>query len=210
MKNQVEFKDGANLIGNPKLENDFIYGKGNAYGMETYLEKKTGRTRGWIGYTLSWATRTFAGINDGVPFKPRYDRRHDLSFVCMHKINNRFSLSGNWIYGSGAYTTVPVGRYVFQDQTGIQTHRIIPVYAGRNNYQLAPVHRLDINLIISLKAKRGKPDVTLSLYNAYSRRNPFYIQFREVDDKEGYITAIQPTVVSLFPLLPGITYNIKF
>jgi hypothetical protein len=209
MNNQVEFGDGANLIGNPKVENDFVYGKADAYGIETCLEKKTGRTRGWIGYTLSWVTRTFDDINDGVPFKPRYDRKHDISIVVMHRINNTFSLSFNWIYGSGAYTTLPVGRYVFQNESGVVPRSIIPVFKGRNNYQLQPVHRLDINLVTRLKSKKGQQDITFSLYNAYSRRNPFYVEYEETGH-EGYVTSILPKVVSLFPVLPGITYNFKF
>ena len=210
MKNQVEFRDGADIFGNPKLENDFVYGRGDAYGAEAYLEKKKGKTTGWLGYTWSWATRTFSDINDGERFRPRYDRRHDVSLVFIHKFNRKFSLSGNWIFGSGAWITVPLGRYVFQDQVGNRFERITPVYTKRSNYQLDPVHRLDLSLVMSLKTKKGAADLTFSLYNAYSRRNPFYIRFRQVNDEKGLAAAIEPRVVSLFPVLPGITYNFKF
>ncbi|MBC7829608.1 MAG: TonB-dependent receptor plug domain-containing protein [Chitinophagaceae bacterium] len=210
MKNQVEFRDGADIFGNPKLENDFVYGKGDAYGVESYLEKKKGKTTGWLGYTLSWATRTFADINDGTPFRPRYDRRHDFSFVFIHKFNNKFSLSGNWIFGSGAWITVPLGRYIFQDQVGNRFERITPVYTKRSNYQLAPVHRLDMSLVMSLRTRKGAADLTFSLYNAYSRRNPFYIRFRQLNDEKGLAASIEPRVVSLFPVLPAVTYNFKF
>ncbi|HRE50447.1 MAG TPA: TonB-dependent receptor plug domain-containing protein [Flavitalea sp.] len=210
MNNQIAFRDGANIFGNPKLENDFVYGKGKAYGVESYIEKKNGRTTGWLGYTLSWSLRMFPDIDNGKPFHPRYDRRHDLSLVCMHKINKKLTLSGSWIYGSGAYITIPVGRFVFQDQAGRLTRSITPVYDQRGNYQLAPVHRLDLSLVIALKSRRGSEDITISLYNAYSRRNPYYISFEETNNKEGYVTSIEPTVVSLFPVLPGITYNFKF
>ena len=210
MKNQVEFRDGADIFGNPKLENDFVYGRGDAYGFETYLEKKKGKTTGWLGYTLSWATRTFSDINDGQPFRPRYDRRHDFSFVFIHRFNKKFSFSGNWIFGTGAWITVPLGRFVFQDQIGNRFERITPVYSKRGNYQLAPVHRLDLSLVMSLNSKRGATDITFSLYNAYSRRNPFYIQFRQVNNGEGLAAAIEPRLISLFPVLPAITYNFKF
>lgn len=210
MKNQVEFRDGAELFGNPHLENDFVYGRGDAYGIEAYLEKKKGRTTGWLGYTLSWATRKFADINDGNPFRPRYDRRHDFSFVFIHKINKKFSVSGNWIYGSGVWTTIPLGRYVFQDQVGNRFERITPVYTKRSNYQMDPVHRLDLSLVMALKSKLGTADITFSLYNAYSRRNPFYIRFSQVNNELGFAAAIEPKLVSLFPILPGVTYNFKF
>jgi hypothetical protein len=210
MFNQVEFRDGANVFGNPRLENDFVFGRANAYGLEAFIEKKRGRTTGWIGYTLSWANRRFADINDGNTFRPRYDRRHDVSVVFIHKLNHKLTLSGNWIFGSGAYITVPVGRYIYQDQIGDRVYTITPIYNKRSNYQLPPVHRLDISLVIALKSKRGSQDLTVSLYNAYSRRNPFYIQFRERDNIQGFVTAIEPTLVSLFPVLPGVTYNFKF
>ena len=210
MKNQVEFRDGADIFGNPKLENDFVYGRGDAYGGEVYLEKKKGKTTGWLGYTLSWATRTFSDINDGQSFRPRYDRRHDFSLVFIHRFNSKFSLSGNWIFGSGAWITVPLGRYVFQDQVGNRFERITPVYTKRSNYQLDPVHRLDLSLVMALKTKRGAADLTFSLYNAYSRRNPFYIRFKQLNNDKGLAASIEPRVVSLFPVLPGITYNFKF
>lgn len=210
MYNQVEFMDGANVYGNPRLENDFVYGKGKAYGLETIIEKKTGRTTGWVGYTLSWATRAFADIDGGRSFKPRYDRRHDISMVVSHKISRKFSTSANWVYGSGAYTTLPVGRFMFQDQIGRGLRSIIPVYEQRGNYRLPPMHRLDLNLTMQLRSKKGAQELVLNLYNAYSRRNPFYIQFKEVSNKEGYVTAIEPTLISLFPLLPGLSYNFRF
>jgi hypothetical protein len=105
---------------------------------------------------------------------------------------------------------VPVGRYIYQDQVGDRIYTITPVYTKRSNYRLPPVHRLDLSLVIALKSKRGNQDLTISLYNAYSRRNPFYIQFRERDNEQGFVTAIEPTLVSLFPVLPGLTYNFKF
>ncbi len=211
MNNQVEFADGASLIGNPKIEDQFVFGKANAYGLEACLEKKTGKTKGWVGYTLSWVSRTFADINDGRPFRPRYDRRHDVSVVVTHKINNTFTLSFSWVYGTGAYTTLPVGRYVFQNESGVTPRSIVPVYKDRNNYQLPPVHRLDLGLVANLKSKKGRQqDITFSLYNVYNRRNPFYIEYEERGEKPGYVTSILPKIVSLFPVLPGITYNFKF
>lgn len=210
MHNQVEFRDGANIYGNPRLEDEFVYGRGSAWGAETYLEKKAGRLRGWVGYTLSWCYRQFDAINGGEQFRPRYDRRHDLALVISYKLNNTFKISGNWVYGSGAYTTLPVGRFVFQNQVGRQPRSIIPVYQKRSNYQFPPMHRLDLGLVANLRSKAGTQEIMLSLYNVYSRRNPFFIQFKELSDKDGYVTAIQPKLVSLFPVLPGVTYNFRF
>ncbi len=126
-------------------------------------------------------------------------------FVVMHKLNDMFSFSFNWTYGSGAYTTLPVGRYVYQNESGTAARSVVPIYEGRNNYRLQPVHRLDINFVTTLRSKKSSSRILHSAYIMfYSRRNPFYMQFKEVTDKEGYITSFLPKVVSLFPVLPAL------
>jgi hypothetical protein len=77
MKNQIDFRDGAQLFLNDNLNGEFVFGRGWGYGVELYVEKKTGKLTGWIGYTLSWTKRQFADssngnapINFGKPFFP--------------------------------------------------------------------------------------------------------------------------------------------
>jgi hypothetical protein len=78
---QVDFRDGAQLFVNDDLDKEFVFGTGDTYGTEMYIEKKNGPFRGWIGYTLSWAMREFPDIMDGRPFPSTSDRRHDISVV---------------------------------------------------------------------------------------------------------------------------------
>ncbi|WP_072008481.1 TonB-dependent receptor, partial [Hymenobacter sp. IS2118] len=123
-QNQVDFKDGAQLFVNPDLDTEFLFGKGWAYGNELYLEKKQGRTTGWIGYTLSWSKRQFppqrgtSGINEGRVFFPSYDRRHNLTVVLLHKLNERLNLTSSFVYTSGNPTTLPGARFGVQDVFG--------------------------------------------------------------------------------------------
>lgn len=210
MKNQIDFKDGAQLFVNPDLEKEFVFGKGWGYGNEIYLEKKEGRTTGWIGYTLSWTFRKFDAINDGNRFFPRYDRRHDVSTVLIHELSKRVSVTATWIYGTGSAISLPVGRFVIQDIEGGDL-TIVPEYLQRNSFRMAAYHRLDLGLVWKFKRKWGESDLTFSVYNAYNRRNPYFIYFEELrDETTDLLTGFEAKQVSLFPVIPSVTYNFKF
>ncbi|MHA6248793.1 TonB-dependent receptor [Pontibacter sp. CAU 1760] len=216
MRNQLDFRDGANLFVNDSLENEFLFGKGRSYGSELYLEKKKGKTTGWIGYTLSWTYRKFDSendlddINDGAWFPTRYDRRHDLSLVVMHQFSKRLSINGAFIYGSGTPYSIPLARFAFQDVEG-KSSSIVPIYENRNTYRFSSYHRLDLSAVLKLKPRRGEADLTFSVYNVYNRRNPYFVYFDQVKDQEGFETlGFQAKQVSLFPLIPSVTYNFKF
>ncbi|TXK49096.1 TonB-dependent receptor [Pontibacter qinzhouensis] len=210
MHNQIDFRDGANLFVNDSLENEFLFGKGESYGNELYLEKIQGRTTGWIGYTLSWTYRQFADINDGRRFPNRYDRRHDISVVLLHKLNKRISLTGAFVYGTGNAYSLPVARFAMQDIEG-RTASIVPIYSDRNSFRLAAYHRLDLGLVLKMKPKRGESDLTFSIYNAYNRRNPYFVYFDQINhETEKTPIAFKAKQVSLFPVIPSVTYNFKF
>ena len=215
---QIDFKDGAQLFVNPDLDSEFLFGKGWAYGDEIYLEKKQGRTTGWIGYTLSWTKRRFpaqrgtSGINNGNTFYPTYDRRHNLTVVVLHNLSERVKLTGSFVYSSGQATTLPLGRFLFQDVYGADASAV-PIYPQRNTYRLAPYHRLDIGVVWQLRPNRWIPesDLTFSVYNAYSRRNPYFVYFDQVKDQQTKeVTSYRARQVSLFPIIPSVTYNFKF
>ncbi|MBO2031753.1 TonB-dependent receptor [Siccationidurans ginsengisoli] len=216
--NQIDFRDGAQIFANNDLDSQFLFGRGWAYGNELYLEKKTGKTTGWIGYTLAWTKRNFppqlgtTGINNGHDFYPNYDRRHNLNIVVLHELNPRISLTASFVYTSGAPTTLPFGRFALQDiyQGGIQA---VPVYPDRNSYRMIPYHRLDLGLVYKLRPSRisGQRDLTFSIYNAYNRRNAYFIYFEQTRDKAtDKVTGYRAQQVSLFPLIPSVTYNFKF
>ncbi|WP_151088031.1 TonB-dependent receptor [Hymenobacter baengnokdamensis] len=217
-QNQIDFKDGAQIFANNDLNSQFLFGHGWAYGNELYLEKKTGKTTGWVGYTLAWTKRNFppqlgtTGINNGQDFYPNYDRRHNLTVVVMHELSTRISLTASFVYTSGAPTTLPLGRFALQDiyQGGIQA---VPVYPDRNSYRMIPYHRLDLGMVYKLAPSRmgGERDLTFSIYNAYNRRNAYFIYFEQIRDKTtDMVTGYKAQQVSLFPLIPSVTYNFKF
>ncbi|RFP63683.1 TonB-dependent receptor [Hymenobacter lapidiphilus] len=215
---QIDFKDGAQLFVNPDLDSEFLFGKGWAYGNEIYLEKKQGRTTGWLGYTLAWTKRRFppqrgtSGINNGDTFYPSYDRRHNLTAVVIHNLSDRVKLSGSFVFSSGQATTLPLGRFGFQDVYGAEPSAV-PIYPQRNTYRLAPYNRFDLGVVWQLKPTRWFPesDLTFSVYNAYNRRNPYFVYFDQVKDEQTeQVTSYRARQVSLFPVIPSVTYNFKF
>lgn len=225
LDNQVDFVDWAELFANDNLEEEFAIGKGFAYGAELSLEKKEGRLTGWIGYTLQLIRRgDFRPIDPEAQFQggldyfsPRYDRRHDISVVLVYEINRRLTATASWIYGSGDLTWLPSGRFTFQDIQGGEFSAVVPVYSDRNSVRLADFHRLDLGLVLKFFPKWGESDLTFNVINAYDRRNAFFVflepEFREVDN-DGVLIEIPEKItanqVSLFPILPSITWNFKF
>lgn len=216
MDNQLDLKDGAQIFANPNLEGEFVFGRGWSYGNEIYIEKKEGRTTGWIGYTLSWTYRKFGAsngnlpINGGAPFFPRYDRRHDISAVISHKFNERLTFTVAWVYYTGNAISLPPGRFLLQDVTGGDP-TVVPRFQQRNDLRMPSYHRLDLGLVWKFFPRWGESDLTFSIYNAYNRLNPYFIFFEEIKDPNNDQTlGFQAKQVSLFPVIPSITYNFKF
>ncbi|GAB4133681.1 MAG: TonB-dependent receptor [Bacteroidia bacterium] len=211
MLNQVEFAPSAlpedNV--NNNTDNNFVFGTGESYGTEFFFKKRIGKLNGWIGYTLSWTTRSFPDIEDGRVFYARYDRRHDLSVVVVYELTEKWSLGSVFVYGTGNAITLPVSRYIIEGQ-------IVPEYGPRNSFRMAPYHRLDLSATYTCKPRKlfGKLPYqstwNFSVYNVYNRMNPYFIYF----DNEGSIAEgniqVKAKQVSLFPILPSVTWNFHF
>lgn len=211
MANTLDLRDGAQIFVNNDLPGEFVYGRGWAYGSEWYLEKKGGRTTGWLGYTLAWSWRSFDQIMEGKAFHPRYDQRHNISLVVMHALSKRVFLSFTWVYNTGNAVSLPIGRYFVQDIPGSgDIPQIAPLFTERNSFRMVSYHRMDIGLIWKFKPRWGESDLTFNIYNAYDRRNPYFIYFAELRDDNENLLGFQPRQVSLFPILPAFTYNFRF
>lgn len=213
MSNQLEFKPGAQLLLNQNIEGEMIFGKGQAYGLELFFQKKTGRLTGWIGYTLSRTERTFPDMNEGKPFPYRYDRTHDVSVVANYKLSRKWDASAIFVYGTGNALTMPTGRFVYN--LGYNEYEKQPVFTSLNqydkinDYRMPAYHRIDLAFTYTPKpqsTKRFKSSWVFSLYNLYNRQNPYFI-YMDVDEDE---QTIQGKKVFLFPILPGVTWNFKF
>jgi hypothetical protein len=202
MENQVDYKDGADVfINSDAIESQLLFGKGRAYGIEWLFKKKTGRISGWLSYTLSKTERKIAGINENKWYNAKQDRTHDIAIVTIYQLNKKWTLSANWIYYTGSAVTFPAGKYRIDNQT-------VFYYTKRNAYRMLAYHRLDIGATWILKQKKKfSSELTISLYNAYGRENPYTIEFRDNKDDPDKTEAVQ---TALFKYIPSISYNFKF
>jgi len=197
LNNQVDYKNGANIILNEYVEADLVFGKGKAYGMELFLKKNVGNFSGWISYTLSRVEKKFAEINDGNMFPAKQDKTHDISIVALYNLNNTWTFSATWVYSTGNAVTFPSGKYNMDGMT-------VGYYTERNGYRMSAYHRMDLGSTYHISEKSS---LTFSLYNAYGRANAYSISFRENKDNPMNTEAVK---LSLFSFVPSITYNFRF
>ncbi len=225
MENLIEYKEGASFIAiGSDWQNKVERGAGRSYGMELLLQKKEGRTTGWIGYTLSWSNRQFDNLNFGKRFPYKYDRRHDIGLALVHQWKDRVDISCTWVFGTGNAVTLPMAIYAGEESTagdyyyspypdGSFSPPSLYYYGERNSFRMKAYHRLDASISFKKKKKWGERAWIFGVYNAYSRKNPFYIYL----DESGYYT---PTgeykpdskfkQVSLFPFIPSVSYRFSF
>jgi len=201
MNHISDYKDGTQVMLNEDIESYVLQGEGRSYGLELYLKKKYGDFTGWVSYTLSKTENKIAGINNGEWYNSSYDKTHDVSVVTSYQVSPRVSISANWIFYTGNAVTFPSGKYEFDGNQ-------VPYYTERNGYRMPDYHRLDLNIHLEGKGnKRIKSSWDFSLYNLYNQMNAYTINFRESETNPNVTEAVK---LSLFGIVPSITWNFKF
>jgi len=205
MKNQIEYREGYTpSIKDP--EEEFVFGDGWSYGTEFFFNKTKGRFTGWIGYTLAWSWRKFPDLNKGNKYPAKFDRRHDLSVVGIYELNSKWKLSTVFVYASGNAASLPEKFYLIE---GVLTQQ----YSDINKYRLPSYHRLDISATytpVPKKQRKVTSSWNFSIYNVYSRKNPYFFYFDQTGSAFDGSLQVQAKQVSLFPVIPSVTYNFKF
>lgn len=206
MENQIEYKDGAMSVLSIQnaFDENFYFGSGESFGIEFLIKKEIGKWDGWMGYTLSKSIRNFDAISDGKTFYAKNDRRHDLSTVINYEYNKRLDFSLVFVFKSGNAMTIPTSRYFIQDN-------IVNTYGAKNSYRIQPYNRLDISVNYKLKnLGRFKNVINFSIYNIYARQNPFYIYYETAINLKKFFIETKAKQVSLFTILPSISWRCEF
>ncbi len=206
MVNLLEYKDGASYLSARNWQELVCVGDGWSYGVELLLQRRVGPVTGWIGYTWSRTMHQFdrngQEINYGKPFHAKYDREHDLSVTLQYRINRKWEVAATFIYGTGTRGTLALQRttdYLYSSGKSVA----VPIIEERNNYKMPDYHRLDLGATCHLKDKKHKEFehiVNMSVYNAYCNFNPFLV----------YASGGKLYKLSLFPILPSVSYTFKF
>lgn len=209
IKNRIDYIDGADLIANEAIEQVILNGEMRSYGLELMLRKNTGKLNGWIAYTLSKSeqktpgrTANETGINNGNWYRSAYDKTHNLAVTGSYDLNKKWTFGANFTLQTGQPVTYPNSQYVYQ---GVS----IPNYGLRNENNLPIYHHLDISATLTPKKiadKKFHHEWVFSIYNLYSRKNAASISFRQ-EQQYGTNEAIR---LSIFGIVPSVTYNFKF
>ena len=213
-RNHIDYTDHANLLYNPLLEGELRFGKAWSYGLEMLLQKPAGKLSGWVGYTWSRAMTETQGVNGGDPYPASFDSPHNLSIFVSYDTRKRWSFSANWVFMTGNPITSPIGFYEFNGYE-------VPLYGEKNNDRLPNYHRLDLSVVYRLNKPESQFRHTLSvtLYNAYGRANPFSVSFNKYQDDQGNFVVpsnlegdyeLVPTMISVAGIIPSINYQFKF
>lgn len=207
MNNVLDFKDGADLILNQQIETDLLQGTSRAYGVETQFTKVSGRLTGMISYAYARSLRTIKGadalesINDGREFPSNFDQPHSVNLAWKYGISRRYFFTGAFTFHTGRPVTIPITAFSIENIN-------VSSFSDRNSFRVPAYHRLDLALIIEGSHKRKKfwdGTWTVSLYNAYARRNPYAIFFQEV--RPGILRPFQLSVIGT--VVPSVSYSFK-
>jgi len=223
LQNLIEYKDNSQPDDNVNnnVGNQLTFGNGYSYGAEFFLKKSKGKVNGWIGYTWSRTMRFFDEIDNGLEFPAKYDRRHDLSVVLQYDITERLNVGMAFVYATGNAISLPERRFY-----SFTENRLITVWSTRNGFRMTPYHRLDLSVTYKMKEYKMKIDPetgtevkqkkkitsswNFSVYNVYNRSNPYFMFFDYTGDLSTNNIKVTAYQMSLFPILPSITWNFKF
>lgn len=225
-KNVITYREGASflMIDDPteanevKWEDNITNGVGWSYGAEFLAHRKSGKLSGWVGYTLSWTKLQFDEVNQGKAYYARYDRRHDVSVVAIYELHKGVTLSGTWVYGTGNAISLPLASYYLEEHTpGISNYygwyTMAEDYGEKNSFRMAAYHRFDFGVQFHKSFEKYERTIEFSVYNAYNRHNPFFYYisqdyYWDQYNGETYVNKLKQ--VSIFPLIPSISWSIKF
>ena len=202
--NLLDYIDGADILLNELLEADLLAGDGRSFGWEFMFKKNNGPFTGWLSYTLAKSERRVGGINNDEWYPSRFDQTHNLSLTGFYELNDRWTFSGNFVLNTGTPTTFPTSRFIQQGY--VVPHNSLNT---RNNVRIPVYHRLDISATLQGKKnpeRRWQSEWVFSIYNVYSKRNPFSIFFRQGEQLS--TEAVRLSVIGNF--VPSVSYNFKF
>ncbi len=197
--------DNAVAVDNEDTRSEGVFksgGHGWASGVEVFLQQRTGALTGWIGYTLGWTRRTFPELNRGRAFPPKYDRRHDLSFVISYNLG-KWRLGSNLVYATGQAFTPAAARYSLREPTTGMVQDYV-LSAERNSARLLPYHRLDASASREFGLWGLDVEFYLQIFNIYSRRNEWFVLFDTTNPET------EPEVFKQLPIVPTLGFNFSF
>lgn len=205
-KNQLEYRDFADLFLNRQLETELIQGQGMAFGAELMIQKNIGSVTGWLAYTFSRSLiRTVSPfreiqVNAGNWYPTNFDRPHILSLVSSFHLGNQRDFNINLNYSSGRPVTGLYSNYVVG---GV----FVPNFGNRNEFRIPNYFRIDLSYLANGPVKAWDDKINISIYNLLGRRNAYSVFFQ----RDGQVQRLVPYQLAILgAAFPSITYTVNF
>jgi hypothetical protein len=112
-----------------------------------------------------------------------------------------------WEYTSGSMYTLVTD--VYDSYLGTGPLYDVQYFENRNNYRLPAFHHLDFCLNFNRKKKSSERIWSLNIYNVYNRKNVFFLYY-DTYSTESDGDKIILKKFTLFPIIPSLSYSIKF
>ena len=189
-----------NFISDRDWERKIEIGNRNISGLEVSLQKANGPWQYNMSYTKSNAENRFENLNQGKAFADRYDRPHDVNLSLSYKINSKWDLGAQWVYGSGFTFTLKLIEIKIPDGPTVLTTDEL------NNYRMPAYHHLDLIANYDNTSDGLGWKVSFGVYNIYNRYNPYFIYGFE--DSIGNRRIFKK--LSLFPIYPHFNTTYSF
>lgn len=212
MDKLLYYADATSLFGARRaVWKDFIeVGLGKSYGLEVEYSFETERLFVKGAYTLSKTDRSFSGLNEGVSFPAKYDRRHILNVSTEWLVSrndcSKWLLTGAFTCQSGHWDTAKTDQYGMPLLESILQKNpvdfLVDYCSGINNYHHPAYIRADVGIRYVFKGKTAAHSLYIGVYNVMNRHNPFSIYY---DPDSGKWKRL-----SLIPILPNFSYRIQF
>ena len=202
-KNRLPMPGPGGSEGNTNVSENFYTGDGYATGVEFLAQKKAGKFSGWVSYSFGQVMNRFPEQSEKY-YHASHDVTHEVKLVGIYKFGN-FDVSATWIYSSGRPYTAPIGGYQIPSASG--TVESFYAVSDKNTYRLPDYHRLDLSASyrFNLFGSVGKPNaLSISLFNAYNRRNVSAKQFQIVDG------SILESNINYLSITPNLSLTLKF
>ena len=165
-------------FGKINYSESFYQGTAETRGIDFLVQKKSGAYTGWVGYTLSQTTNTFAVFQEK-PYLASQNVNHEFKSINMYKYRN-WDFSLTWFYATGKPYTAPQGGYTVTLLDG-NTNSFTNV-SSKNGLQLPDYHRMDLAVTYHWTSGRGAPNsLGLSFFNLYNHQNVWYKDYQIVD-----------------------------
>jgi hypothetical protein len=210
--NLHEFSFDTMMTAIQDLESEVLYGSGKSYGIELCLRKNGGDFSGSISYALSWNTHVFPSLNDGNPFAPPFDRRHEVQITASYSFDAGWEagvLADLAVESVNSFVPVPLQSPWTYSPANVSSQKSPAALVDMNGNKYPGFQRLELYLrrVFSLGVIRGT--VSVRLMNGYGLLDPFEWRLQEIPDPRLRWHA-RLRDLTLLPLFPTVELNLNF